>query len=161
MFKFAYSQVSNVAHWPVVNRLFIIVNNKQFESSLYSTWFSFVLFHSHYLILTLLNVYLIIFLHYFKGLEISYQGFFILFSAWFCSALNAFVHIVMYTYYALAAIPSMRGKLWWKKYITRLQLVRIINELFLSVSLNVAHKNFSYLSRKLIHVSFSGPWTIN
>lgn len=46
------------------------------------------------------------------------------FSAWFCSSLNAFVHIIMYTYYALAAIPSMRGKLWWKKYITRLQLVR-------------------------------------
>ena len=44
-------------------------------------------------------------------------------SAWLSSSMNCLVHIVMYAYYALAAIPSMKGKLWWKKYITKFQLV--------------------------------------
>ena len=39
--------------------------------------------------------------------------------------LNSFVHTVMYGYYGLSAIgPSMQKYLWWKKYITQLQLVR-------------------------------------
>ena len=34
------------------------------------------------------------------------------------------VHSVMYLYYALAALgPWMRPYLWWKKYLTQLQLV--------------------------------------
>lgn len=33
----------------------------------------------------------------------------------------------MYTYYMLAAIgPHMQKYLWWKKYVTTLQMVRII-----------------------------------
>ena len=41
------------------------------------------------------------------------------------SAVNSFVHVVMYSYYFLAAIgPSVRPWLWWKKYITKLQLVQ-------------------------------------
>ncbi|CAL1544806.1 unnamed protein product, partial [Lymnaea stagnalis] len=36
---------------------------------------------------------------------------------------NCVVHIVMYAYYGLAALgPEMRPFLWWKKYITRLQI---------------------------------------
>jgi len=50
---------------------------------------------------------------------------FFLVTAWFSSSLNCSVHIVMYAYYGLAAIPSLRNKLWWKKYITRFQLVSI------------------------------------
>lgn len=39
--------------------------------------------------------------------------------------LNSFVHVVMYSYYALAAFgPSIRKYLWWKKYITMLQLAQ-------------------------------------
>ncbi|KAL1465614.1 hypothetical protein WDU94_005169 [Cyamophila willieti] len=39
--------------------------------------------------------------------------------------INSFVHVVMYSYYFLAALgPQVQKHLWWKKYITRLQLVR-------------------------------------
>ncbi|XP_068248150.1 very long chain fatty acid elongase 7-like isoform X2 [Palaemon carinicauda] len=39
--------------------------------------------------------------------------------------LNAFVHTVMYLYYLLAAMgPRVRPFLWWKKYLTTLQMVQ-------------------------------------
>jgi hypothetical protein len=39
--------------------------------------------------------------------------------------INSFVHIIMYSYYLLAALgPSVQKYLWWKKYLTSLQLVR-------------------------------------
>lgn len=42
----------------------------------------------------------------------------------FFGFLNTFVHIVMYTYYLLAAFgPHMQKYLWWKKYLTTLQMV--------------------------------------
>ena len=48
------------------------------------------------------------------------------FSAFFVAMLNSFVHIFMYTYYGLAAIgPHMQKYLWWKRYLTRMQLVCI------------------------------------
>lgn len=38
--------------------------------------------------------------------------------------INSSVHIVMYGYYFLAALgPEMQKYLWWKKYITRMQMV--------------------------------------
>lgn len=39
--------------------------------------------------------------------------------------LNSFVHIVMYSYYLIAALgPQYRKYLWWKKYMTWIQLVK-------------------------------------
>lgn len=39
--------------------------------------------------------------------------------------MNSFVHIIMYSYYMVAAIgPHMKKYLWWKKYLTGLQLVQ-------------------------------------
>lgn len=44
-------------------------------------------------------------------------GLFLLFNTW--------IHSVMYLYYALAAFgPGIRKYLWWKKYITQMQLVQ-------------------------------------
>lgn len=43
--------------------------------------------------------------------------------AFFGPTLNCFVHVVMYSYYGLSAIPAVRPYLWWKKHITQLQLV--------------------------------------
>ena len=38
--------------------------------------------------------------------------------------LNSFIHVVMYTYYLLSALgPRVRKYLWWKKYLTAMQLV--------------------------------------
>jgi hypothetical protein len=39
---------------------------------------------------------------------------------------NLFVHVVMYFYYFLTAWdPIYKESIWWKKYITQLQLVRM------------------------------------
>eukprot|EP01147_Barroeca_monosierra_P002131 gene2131-8013_t len=41
------------------------------------------------------------------------------------SAINACVHVVMYSYYLLAALgPSLQPYLWWKQYLTQLQLAQ-------------------------------------
>jgi len=45
---------------------------------------------------------------------------------WFGAGLNSFVHIVMYFYYALSVIPSLKDCLWWKKYLTYFQLAQFI-----------------------------------
>ncbi|XP_034946031.1 elongation of very long chain fatty acids protein AAEL008004-like [Chelonus insularis] len=45
----------------------------------------------------------------------------------FFGLLNTFVHIVMYGYYYLAALgPQIQPYLWWKKYLTTLQMVQFI-----------------------------------
>ncbi|XP_050520258.1 elongation of very long chain fatty acids protein 4-like [Daktulosphaira vitifoliae] len=45
----------------------------------------------------------------------------------FCGLLNSFVHVVMYSYYFLAALgPLIQKYLWWKIYITRLQIIQFI-----------------------------------
>ncbi|KAL3200674.1 hypothetical protein MRX96_012953 [Rhipicephalus microplus] len=42
-------------------------------------------------------------------------------------AINAFVHVVMYTYYFLATLgPSVQKYLWWKKYLTTMQIVQFV-----------------------------------
>ncbi|XP_034241931.1 elongation of very long chain fatty acids protein AAEL008004 isoform X2 [Thrips palmi] len=45
----------------------------------------------------------------------------------FFGLLNTFVHIIMYTYYLLAALgPQVQKYLWWKKYITVLQMAQFV-----------------------------------
>lgn len=45
----------------------------------------------------------------------------------FFGLLNTFVHIVMYSYYLLAALgPKVQPYLWWKKYLTAFQMVQFI-----------------------------------
>lgn len=45
--------------------------------------------------------------------------------------INAFIHIILYTYYYLASLgPEVQKYLWWKKYVTKLQLVQFIIILF-------------------------------
>lgn len=42
----------------------------------------------------------------------------------FFGLLNTFVHIIMYTYYLFSALgPQLQKVLWWKKYLTALQMV--------------------------------------
>lgn len=46
--------------------------------------------------------------------------------AFLIGLINSLVHVVMYLYYGLAAFgPSMSKYLWWKRYLTSLQLVSI------------------------------------
>ncbi|XP_015782889.1 elongation of very long chain fatty acids protein AAEL008004 [Tetranychus urticae] len=47
--------------------------------------------------------------------------------ATFFGFVNSIVHVIMYTYYGLAAIgPVMKPYLWWKKYLTIFQLVQFV-----------------------------------
>ncbi|XP_050440915.1 elongation of very long chain fatty acids protein 4-like [Adelges cooleyi] len=53
-----------------------------------------------------------------------------------CGALNSTVHMIMYSYYFLSALgPHMQKYLWWKKYLTRLQIFQFIIGLTFAVSL--------------------------
>ncbi|XP_037073787.1 elongation of very long chain fatty acids protein 1-like [Pollicipes pollicipes] len=46
-------------------------------------------------------------------------------STWIPGVLNSFVHCVMYSYYLLASLgPRVRPYLWWKRYLTQLQLAQ-------------------------------------
>ncbi|KAH6929095.1 hypothetical protein HPB50_023393 [Hyalomma asiaticum] len=41
--------------------------------------------------------------------------------------INAFVHVIMYTYYFLAALgPGVQRYLWWKKYLTTIQIAQLV-----------------------------------
>ncbi|KAJ2943577.1 hypothetical protein O0L34_g16686 [Tuta absoluta] len=44
----------------------------------------------------------------------------------FLGTLNSFVHVIMYGYYGLSAFPKLQKYLWWKKYITKLQLIQFV-----------------------------------
>ncbi|KAH3867427.1 elongation of very long chain fatty acids protein 4-like isoform X2 [Dreissena polymorpha] len=47
--------------------------------------------------------------------------------SFFVALLNSFVHVFMYTYYGLAAIgPHMQKYLWWKRYLTKMQLTQFV-----------------------------------
>ena len=47
--------------------------------------------------------------------------------ATFFGLLNTFVHIVMYFYYMMSALgPKFHKYLWWKQYLTTLQMVQFI-----------------------------------
>lgn len=67
-------------------------------------------------------------------------------SAFFIGMLNSFVHIFMYGYYALASLgPQMHCYLWWKRYLTIMQLV-INSCVYLYISM-------SWVWRHLLSVS--------
>jgi elongation of very long chain fatty acids protein 4 len=42
--------------------------------------------------------------------------------AYFSATINCFVHVVMYSYYFITTFEGYRD-VWWKKYITHMQLV--------------------------------------
>lgn len=60
--------------------------------------------------------------------------------AFLFGGLNSFVHVVMYVYYGLSALgPAVRKYLWWKKYITILQLSQFVILFFFCIQ-NVYRK---------------------
>lgn len=61
------------------------------------------------------------------------------FAAFFLAMINCFVHIWMYMYYGLAALgPEVQRYLWWKKYITKMQLV-IFYTILKSPTIGLSH----------------------
>lgn len=78
-----------------------------------------------------------------------------------CGVLNTAVHILMYLYYLLAGIgPSMQPYLWWKKYVTSIQLIQFVFCFFHSiiVAFGVVECGYpwqvSLISMILLHVPF-------
>ncbi|KAI2802009.1 hypothetical protein RDWZM_010480 [Blomia tropicalis] len=67
---------------------------------------------------------------------------------------NSFVHIIMYGYYGMAALgPHMRPYLWWKKYITQIQLFQftIVFIWFVTIALARTNLPFGYLACSLFN----------
>merc|ERR1739838_1220287 len=47
--------------------------------------------------------------------------------AFFIGMANSFVHVIMYAYYALTCLgPAVQKHLWWKRYLTKLQLIQFL-----------------------------------
>lgn len=62
----------------------------------------------------------------------------------FLCMLNSFVHTVMYAYYALSAIgPHMQPYLWWKKYLTQLQMIQFFAVMIHSI-VNLLHTDCNF-----------------
>ncbi|XP_014209424.1 elongation of very long chain fatty acids protein AAEL008004-like [Copidosoma floridanum] len=57
--------------------------------------------------------------------------------------INSFIHILMYTYYMLAAFgPEVQKYLWWKRHLTSLQLVQFVIILFHNLQVLVTDCNY-------------------
>lgn len=55
------------------------------------------------------------------------SNFFSLSLAFFGATINSSIHVLMYGYYGLAALgPQMQRYLWWKKYLTIIQMVCLL-----------------------------------
>lgn len=71
----------------------------------------------------------------------------------FIGLINSLVHVFMYTYYGLAALgPEYRKYLWWKKYITWIQLLQF----FAVVLFMFAFLTFGCTSDKFLTGFFIG-----
>ena len=61
--------------------------------------------------------------------------------------LNSLVHTLMYTYYALSAFgPKVQRHLWWKKYITQLQLLQFCAFGFYGTLVKIFHIGYPWFA---------------
>lgn len=66
---------------------------------------------------------------------------------WFPMMFNSFIHILLYYYYLLSIVNN-KQKIWWAKYLTRLQLIQfvcIIIQQYLSI---ISNKIYPYYIRE-------------
>ncbi|XP_068166420.1 elongation of very long chain fatty acids protein 7a isoform X2 [Antennarius striatus] len=70
----------------------------------------------------------------------------------FHALINCFVHVIMYTYYGLTAMgPNYHKYLWWKKYLTTIQLIQFvlvtshISQYFFMKDCSYQHPIFIYI----------------
>ncbi|KAL5007554.1 hypothetical protein ScPMuIL_016360 [Solemya velum] len=63
--------------------------------------------------------------------------------AFFCAMMNSFIHILMYFYYELSAMgPKVRKYLWWKHYLTLIQLTQFYIGIIYGIQAIVIGCNF-------------------
>ncbi|XP_074602809.1 very long chain fatty acid elongase AAEL008004-like [Brevipalpus obovatus] len=78
-----------------------------------------------------------------------YPGGHCLFFGW----ANSIVHVVMYTYYALASLgPEVQKHLWWKRYLTQLQLTHFV--------LIALHQSIVFFQPKCDYPKLLAGWII-
>jgi elongation of very long chain fatty acids protein 4 len=66
---------------------------------------------------------------------------------WFPIMFNSFIHVLLYYYYLLSIVNN-KQKIWWAKYLTRLQLIQficIITQQYLSIT---SDKYYPYYIRE-------------
>ncbi|XP_063697840.1 very long chain fatty acid elongase AAEL008004-like [Culicoides brevitarsis] len=89
----------------LLDTIFFVLRKKDNQVS-----FLHVVHHSGMSLLTWCGV------KYFPGGHLLFGGF-----------INSIVHVIMYTYYMIAAMgPKYQKYLWWKKYITKIQLIQFV-----------------------------------
>lgn len=70
--------------------------------------------------------------------------------SFFVGMVNSFIHTLMYVYYALAALgPKWQKYLWWKRYMTKLQLAQFV--------MIVSHTGYN----KFVRTDCDYPWLYN
>ncbi|XP_078417083.1 ELOVL fatty acid elongase 8b isoform X3 [Cetorhinus maximus] len=104
--------------------------------SAYIFWEIFFILRKKYNQITFLHVYhhgTMIF-NWWAGVKYVPGG-----QSFFIGLLNSFVHIVMYLYYGIAAMgPHMQKYLWWKRYLTMLQLLQ-----FFGIAVHTSYNLFT------------------
>lgn len=75
----------------------------------------------------------------------------------FFPLVNTFVHTIMYTYYLLATFGSkIQPYLWWKKYLTSLQIAQFVLILIQLASIPLSSNEKCQYPRGFLYVAFGG-----
>lgn len=72
----------------------------------------------------------------------------------FAGYINLPIHVLMYSYYGLSTFPSMRKYLWWKKYITTIQIAQFCLDIAHSAQI-IYRPNCNYHTLTYIQAIFS------
>ncbi|KAH8407672.1 hypothetical protein KR222_010228, partial [Zaprionus bogoriensis] len=103
----------------------------------------FFVLRKSYKQVTFLHVYHHILMVYFFYWVVNLYGFGAQFSV--LAFLNTFVHSVMYFYYLISALkPGLSGSLWWKKYITLIQIIQFLIILLQAVYMLVFNRDCNF-----------------
>ncbi len=72
----------------------------------------------------------------------------------FHALLNSFIHFWMYIYYGVAALgPQYRKYLWWKKYMTTLQIVSTLIKLLIRFRIVIVSFIAKYIDQCIVGLS--------
>lgn len=75
----------------------------------------------------------------------------------FFPLVNTFVHTIMYTYYLLATFgPNVQAYLWWKKYLTSLQITQFVLILMQLATIPMSSNEMCQYPRGFLYVAIGG-----
>ncbi|BET02509.1 elongation of very long chain fatty acids protein [Nesidiocoris tenuis] len=106
------NEIKEICYWYLISKFFELFDTIFFVLRGKQSQVTFLHVYHH----TNMAVSTWVFIRYNQGTQSMIMG-----------ACNSFVHVVMYAYYLLAALgPSIQRYLWWKRYITVLQIVQFL-----------------------------------